>query len=224
MSRTNRRQSGGDDVPSNGWLVTFSDCMTLLLCFFVMLLSFSSFDPKELTSVLDGFEQATQVSPFMNTRPPKESYLPDDESVIDRTEEGSEMPTFDRLSATRTPRAPEDPLASDAYRDRRVLSIPSDLLFWGRGTSLKPQAAKVLGEVARFLRLMPCRVVIREEPGPGLAPEASLRRAIAVMQHLTEAEDLPADRFVVSAAGPGPDKAAKEAVLHIAMLNREVYP
>jgi len=223
MSRTNRRQSG-DDAPSNGWLVTFSDCMTLLLCFFVMLLSFSSFDPKDLTSVLDGFEQATQVSPFLNKRPPKESYLPDEESFIDRTEEGSETPTFDRLSATQTPRSPDDPLAADAYRDRRVLSIPSDLLFWGRGTSLKPPAADVLGEVARFLRLMPCRVVLREEPGPGLTPDQSLRRAIAVMRHLTETEDLPADQFVVSAAGPGPDKAAQEAVLHIAMLNREVYP
>ena len=28
------------------WMVTFSDCMTLLLTFFVLLLSFSSFDDK----------------------------------------------------------------------------------------------------------------------------------------------------------------------------------
>jgi chemotaxis protein MotB len=204
-------------------MITFSDCMTLLLTFFVMLLSFSSFDPEDLGNVLEGFEQASQASVFANKRPPKESYLPD-ESLIDRTEDGSEMPTFDRIEANRTPRAPEDPLSGDAYRDRRVLHIPSDLLFWGRGEALKPESKDILSEVARFLRLVPCRVAIREIPAPGLAPEASLRRAVAVMQYFTETEDLPADRFAVSAAGPAPEEAAEEAVLRIDMLNREVYP
>jgi chemotaxis protein MotB len=205
-------------------MVTFSDCMTLLLTFFVMLLSFSSFDPKDLTDVLEGFEQATQASPFANKRPPREAYLPDNESLIDRTEHGSETPTFERLAPTTSPPAPQDPLSSDAYRDRRVLHIPSDLVFWGRGTALKPEAAEVLGQVARFLRLVPCRVAVREIPGPRLTPEASLRRAVTVMRHFTETEGLPAERFVVSAAGPAPEKAPREAVLRIDMLNREVYP
>lgn len=224
MSKSRQRRASGDDGPSDDWIVTFSDCMTLLLCFFVMLLSFSSFDPRDLTHVMEGFKQASRTSPFLNKRPPKEAFLPEEESVVDRTEEGSETPTFDRLSATRTPRAPEDPLSSDAYCDRRVLGIPSDLLFWGRGAALKPEASEILSGVARFLRLMSCRVVVREVPGPGLAPETSLRRAVAVMRHFIETEDLPVERFVVSAAGPGPDEAAEQAVLRIDMLNREVYP
>ena len=223
MSKASKRQSG-DDGPGSDWMVTFSDCMTLLLTFFVMLLSFSSFDPRDLTNVLEGFEQASRASLFDNTRPPRESYLPDDESVVDRTEVGSEMPTHDRLSATQSPRPPEDPLSSDAYRDRRVLGIPSDLLFWGRGAALKQDASLVLGEVARFLRVMDCRVTIREIGGPGLAPETSLRRAVAVMRYFTDNEDLPAERFVVSTAGPGTDRTPEEAVVRIDMLNREVYP
>ncbi len=223
MSKAAKRRSG-DDGPDSDWMVTFSDCMTLLLTFFVMLLSFSSFDPKDLTDVLEGFEQASRASLFDNTRPPRESYLPDDQTVIDRTEMGSEMPTHDRLSATHVPRSPEDPLSSDAYRDRRVLGIPSDLLFWGRGAALKQDASLVLGEVARFLRLMDCRVAIREIPGPGLAPETSLRRSVAVMRYFTDTENLPAERFVVSTAGPAPERWPDEAVLRIDMLNREVYP
>ena len=35
----------GDDSPSQGWLVTFSDLLSLLLCFFVVLLSVADFDP-----------------------------------------------------------------------------------------------------------------------------------------------------------------------------------
>ena len=34
-----------DDKPSQGWLVTFSDLLSLLLCFFVVLLSIADFDP-----------------------------------------------------------------------------------------------------------------------------------------------------------------------------------
>ena len=34
-----------DDGPNQGWLVTFSDLLSLLLCFFVVLLSVADFDP-----------------------------------------------------------------------------------------------------------------------------------------------------------------------------------
>ena len=41
------KQTESDEAPGAPvWMVTFSDCMTLLLTFFVLLLSFSSFDDK----------------------------------------------------------------------------------------------------------------------------------------------------------------------------------
>ena len=46
-----------DDGPDQGWLVTFSDLLSLLLCFFVVLLSVADFDPikyKQIQSVFDG--------------------------------------------------------------------------------------------------------------------------------------------------------------------------
>ena len=220
MSKRRRPQG---DSESNGWMVTFSDCMTLLLCFFVMLLSFSSFDPKDLSQVFDGFDMATNASLFPNVRPPREAMLPGVESVVDRTQDGSEMPTYDRLEATRNPRAPYDLTSADAYGDRRVLQIPSDVLFWGRGAALRPQAADLLAQVAQFLRLMPCRVIVAESPGAGMTGDQALGRAMAVATYLTEAEGLPAERFAVSAPSPA-EPTAEHAVVRIAMLNREVYP
>ena len=41
-----RKPPVDDDPGAPEWMVTFSDCMTLLLTFFVLLLSFSSFDDK----------------------------------------------------------------------------------------------------------------------------------------------------------------------------------
>lgn len=48
-----------DDSPDQGWLVTFSDLLSLLLCFFVVLLSIADFDPikyKQIQSnMVDAF-------------------------------------------------------------------------------------------------------------------------------------------------------------------------
>ena len=41
----NQIEEEEDDSPSTGWLVTFSDLLSLLLCFFVVLLSVADFDP-----------------------------------------------------------------------------------------------------------------------------------------------------------------------------------
>jgi len=222
MSNPRRDPPQEEGGPSNEWIVTFSDCMTLLLCFFVMLLSFSSFDAEDLTYVLDSFETSTNSSLFPNTRPPHEAYLEDHETYVDRTRQGSETPTDDTLEPTISPRAPADALRGDAYRDCRVLSIPSDVLFWGRGTSLRPEGADLLARVARFLRLMPCRVVVGERPGAGTTADQAVARSIAVMDRLVADGKVPLGRFAVAA--PGPAAGAGEGVVRIAMLNREVYP
>ena len=47
-----KKRSEDDGPPAIGeWIVTFSDCMTLLLCFFVLLLTFSSFDEEALKRI-----------------------------------------------------------------------------------------------------------------------------------------------------------------------------
>ncbi len=223
-NRPQRRSRKRDEPPGNDWLVTFSDCMTLLLTFFVMLLSFSSFDPKDLTRVFMAFKAPSMPSVFRGQRLPQDSPLPDD-AEVDWTEDGSEKPNDDRLEPTHPPRKPLDPLGDDAYRDRRVLTIPSELLFWGRGDRLKPVARDLLGHVANYLRLVPCRVVISETSPTAAARPGALSRAWAVMNHFTDAENLKPDRFAISGS-PGAAKsgAGFEPVVRIAMLNQKVYP
>lgn len=60
MARRRRRQeesSGG--APE--WLTTYSDMMTLLLCFFVLLFSFSSVDAEKFQSIMKSFQGGTGV-------------------------------------------------------------------------------------------------------------------------------------------------------------------
>ena len=50
-----RTHKKGGQAVSQGWLVTFSDLVTLLLTFFVLLLSMSTLDKKIITIAFTNF-------------------------------------------------------------------------------------------------------------------------------------------------------------------------
>ena len=63
------------------WMVTYSDCMTLLLTFFVLLLTFSSFDDKVYRQFEDTlFEDLPKI--YLQVRRSKASFLNPEEPLI----------------------------------------------------------------------------------------------------------------------------------------------
>ncbi|MEO1272054.1 MAG: flagellar motor protein MotB, partial [Myxococcota bacterium] len=48
MGKREKSESSGPKVDPNAWMATFSDLVTLLITFFVLLLSMSSLDSKPL--------------------------------------------------------------------------------------------------------------------------------------------------------------------------------
>ena len=59
-----KKGGGGDDGPGidpNGWMITFSDLLTLMLTFFVLLFSMSSLDAKSLKELTETEMQAAMV-------------------------------------------------------------------------------------------------------------------------------------------------------------------
>src|SRR3972149_5758378 len=92
-----KKQPESDEAPgAPDWMVTYSDCMTLLLTFFVLLMTFSSFDERifrELRVIYcDAF-----TSVFPGRKAAKDACLLV-EPVINKTEveKGSEKPTLEK--------------------------------------------------------------------------------------------------------------------------------
>ncbi|GAB4321757.1 MAG: flagellar motor protein MotB [Candidatus Zixiibacteriota bacterium] len=57
--------AGGDDDEGGGapsWIVTFADMMSLLLCFFVLLLSFSAIDAEKFRAAAESLREALRFS------------------------------------------------------------------------------------------------------------------------------------------------------------------
>src|SRR4030042_1366725 len=114
------------------WMVTFSDCMTLLLTFFVLLLSFSSFDDRVFSRLKIIYSRAfptiTPITRSNRDALEKETNI----QAVQELEKGSEKSTLDE--------GDQDALLNETgtvdVDSGRVILIPSNRVFWGRGTAL----------------------------------------------------------------------------------------
>ena len=59
MARKKRQEESGGGAPD--WLTTYSDLVTLLLCFFVLLFSFSSVDAEKFREIMNSFQGGSGV-------------------------------------------------------------------------------------------------------------------------------------------------------------------
>ena len=75
-----KKNSGGGD--EEGWLISFSDLMTLLLCFFVILMSISKIDVSKMDAVATSLSNAMHAS-SKHTRSKLMNIKDDVESILE---------------------------------------------------------------------------------------------------------------------------------------------
>ncbi len=196
MGRVEKQPEPDEAAGAPEWMVTFSDCMTLLLTFFVLLLSFSSFDDRVFRRLKIIYCTALPRISLI-TRSDRDAFMPP--IVLRHTEDldrGSEKPTLER--------GLEDGLRKETesmdIQHRRVLLIPSKRIFWGNGTAISPDGHKIMAILASFLKKEQEQVVISEN---GLlndkdSEHMGLPRAWAVMEFLITKQNLDKKRFSIS--------------------------
>jgi chemotaxis protein MotB len=227
------KQAEPDEAPgAPEWMVTFSDCMTLLLTFFVLLLSFSSFDDKvfwKLKAIFSGSQSGLGKPDETG----KDAFLP--ARQIEHTADlyaGSEKPTLvggmeDRLKQETEP---------VDFRRWKVFLISSKRIFWGKGTVISSEGRNIMTTMASFLEEVPGRVVISEngparlldEDKSGDSKYFGLPRAWAVVEYLTTRQNLNKDWFSISAASTMPQESSgsdepDERTVEIVLLERSLY-
>jgi chemotaxis protein MotB len=220
-----KKDAQSDEAPgAPEWMVTFSDCMTLLLTFFVLLLSFSSFD-KEIFRNLKVIFAKSLPSVKQADNKNRAAFLPSEE--LESTEElskGSEKPTLGRGNENHLKRE----TGSIDFKSRKVFFISSKKIFWGKGVIISSEGREIMAVMASFLKKVPVRVVISEN-GWGDEEDSEqlgLRRAWAVMEYLTTRQGVDKNSFSISASSTlaqgGPETGA-ERVLEIVLLERSIY-
>lgn len=206
------------------WYVTFGDTITLLLSFFVMLSTFSSYSKEEFTEFAGAWAQMTNYSAFYGGK--NDSKVPSPPRAVDWTAAGSEKPTEEEGKSTRNPRHSEC-LASmaDAYHSRRVLHINSSRLFWGQGELLTPAGQLHLKLLANFIKSVPCHVIIGHSSAKHQSDSENLQRPWAVLNYLREAQPEIADRLSLTMAGADLSQQTNgESIMEITIVARRMAP
>lgn len=224
-----RRRKQSDEAPgAPKWMVTFSDCMTLLLTFFVLLLSFSSFDDRVFRKLKVIFSNdMDNINPAKKEN--KDAFFPTEqiEPTIE-LERGSEKPTLAKgvNDGLKEETEPVD------FRRQKVFLISSGKIFWGKGRAISSKGRNIMTIIASFLRVVPSRIVISENGSPDdkSSEHFGLPRAWSVMNYLTTSENLEEKWFSISASstlaressGRG-SQGRSERTLEIVLLERSVY-
>ncbi len=218
MAAREKNQDAGSQFNPLGWMVTFSDLITLLLTFFVLLISMSSMDVKtvqkafqrfsggsgvlefgekgELAELVSFISSASQVSPkmLMENRRAKD--------IIFKFNQAGYQRIMDLLGKDIKVKITKKGLA---------IQLANYILFNEGESTLRMENLPLLhrlAEVIRALRFYPISIEghtdgSAAEGGSGeLAWRLSLDRAISVLEYFTKDEGLDPSRFRVGGYGP----------------------
>lgn len=199
------------------WMVTFSDLITLLLTFFVLLISMSSMDVKSVRSTFAMFSGSSGVLEYAELGPVPElgqyvEKILDQPSsmILDFQEVKERLLQFDDIDARKLLDLVDQDIT--IKRDKRGLVITlSDYILFTEGSSeLRLEFLDILSHVADILASTRLPVSVEGhtdaspmEGGAGTwAWELSLDRAISVVEYFTRDKGMLPERFRVAGLGP----------------------
>lgn len=185
------RQKKAEQPPAGApaWMTTYGDMVTLLLCFFVMLLSFSTIQEAKFHDAVSSLKGAFGV--LKNP----ESVIMKPEVVVPRAETNEWQEMLHELQKVRQVLA-EQGLAEEVHlsieKEGVTIQISTPMLFEPAKADLKAEGARVLDRLA--VALLELDTEIRVEGHTDNVPisseqfpsnwELSAARAVAVLKYL----------------------------------------
>jgi chemotaxis protein MotB len=202
-----------EEAPEMGipdWVVTFGDMMSLLLTFFIMLVSLSEIKQEETyQAMVDsmqqqfGYERTIAALTPGDSRPRSSAY-----TVLATTGRAKRKDTAQGGVPVKAPSG-EDPQVR-IVRPGQQTAVGSVIFFEIGSDEISKAADDVIKELAQQLRGKPQKIEVRghvsaefaaRTEGTDEAIMLGIRRAAAVRRILVEREGLHSARFRISSAG-----------------------
>ncbi|RKL66750.1 flagellar motor protein MotS [Salipaludibacillus neizhouensis] len=227
----NRRPQSREDKGAPKWMVTFSDLMTLILVFFIMLFSMSVVDANKFRAIAESFQDRAvfdgfpsvipfenpsdnaevnddtdeSPDPFEETTDPFEAYIDEDEEKMNQE--------LDNLMDDVNEFLEVNELTEEisASRDDRgvVLVLQEQALFESAAAEIIPDAYPFLDKVGTLLDTIPNMVKVEGHTdsrpiSTAQFPsnwELSGARASSIIRYLVDSESLAPERFLAVGYG-----------------------
>lgn len=156
--RKDKKNRQEDELSAPAWMVTYGDMMTLILCFFVLLFSFSSIDAAKFEKVMEAFKARLGILVGGRTF--------DETQVLNRgldsqlfTKNYYDISEFKVLVSELEEFIEESDLESEVSLEEQqrglVIRMKGKVLFDLGKADLKPAGIKTLKSIATFLEDIP---------------------------------------------------------------------
>ena len=195
------------------WMATFADMVTLLLCFFVLLLSFTSQDVANFEKLKGAMQKAfgVQLENSEATEIPYADLSKEYENIRETEEEVKQLATSLQAFVEDENLKQEASVRSDS--SGITLRVSNTAMFQPGSVTLDPRAMTVLVEVVQVLMSSDFKLTVRghtdgENLGPDLLDrnwELSAVRAATCLRFILEHSPVSPDRLrAVGYAGSAP--------------------
>lgn len=185
-------QRGNWGEPRTTWMLTFADLCTLLMTFFVLLLSMSSLNKRAFQSSFGHLERKDDGAAEKQHQrlSPRDAAISEMSGGIEKSGSMKVLNSRGSSSATRTA---SDGKGSDAAQravlldkddagDRFSFVLSEDLLFENEGATINPESSFILEAMGSFLRESSYCATVNTTPGA----ERSATRGYAVLSFLID--------------------------------------
>jgi chemotaxis protein MotB len=210
MARKKKAASGGGGG-APAWMSTYGDMVTLVLCFFVLLYSFSSLDVKKFAEMAESMQSAFNIQPGGTTKSDVQAVmygsLRDNQGNADRPSDSDQMYNSNRVLAlvqkALTTELKEDEVSVSVNDRGVVVALSEQVLFEEGSAKLRPEAVRILYKIGVVLAELPNDISVEGHTDSGVPLRSvyidnwglSSARASRVTAYLDETAGIPQSRL-----------------------------
>ncbi|HVN70565.1 MAG TPA: flagellar motor protein MotB [Desulfomonilia bacterium] len=207
-------------MPSRlNWMTTFCDMLTILLCFFVLIISMSSMESKALKNTFGFFNSVTGVLEFpqqheVTVVPPTVKTKPDIIQLEAGSLNRSLVISLKKQNVLGIPgRGTDNELVKETSRGFAI-RVPDEVVFDKASTSVKKDAEPVLKGIANAVKGLDVIIAIEGHTDNVGSEQAnwklSLQRAISIADFFVYNQGMSPDRLCVAGYGAMKPVAAND--------------
>ncbi|MBN1635918.1 MAG: flagellar motor protein MotB [Deltaproteobacteria bacterium] len=210
MSRNNKSPLYIDIPKTDGWMTTFSDMVTLLITFFVLLISMSSMDEKAFREVFGFFNDALGPLEFSDQQGGAELLtlpdpIPENKTLDAATLNGHLLHALEEEELRGISGNGINPIEVRESSRGFVIKVSSDILFDSGSDRLKNDALPVLYSIANTLKETDSFISIDGHTDAMGSQEVnrtlSLKRAERVLNYFIYSAGMSPIRFGIAGYG-----------------------
>ena len=238
MARKKKQEEGSSGAPA--WMATYGDMVTLLLCFFVLLYSFSNLDKQKFNAMAASMQAAFSITQGGGaTTPIPGSNTSDGSGAQTSAKDKSESKTSaSALTSQRLLAMMQEIIKSENLEDEIsvvinergvVITFSEKILFAPGSAKIYPEALRVLYKISKILNDIPNKLAIEghtdsEMPVGSVYSDnwgLSAARAAAVASYMDSTIGVKSDRMNATGLSSNSPLVPNDTEEHMS-LNRRV--